>query len=74
MADQFLSDRLTGIEAIIVQLEKTILDLTLNPQAEYTIDTGQSSRRVKYQDLGSMKTQLKDLIIMRQEIKNLLNN
>lgn len=73
MADQFMTDRLTQIEAIIVQLEKTILDLTLNPQAEYSIDSGQTVRRVKYQDLQTLKDQLKEMLVLRAELKNILN-
>jgi len=56
MADQsFWLQMLEKQKEIALAYQDAILAITLNPQAEYTLDTGQNIQKVKYHDLPAIQ-------------------
>jgi hypothetical protein len=52
---QFWKDELANSKIHLYELEKAILYLTTNRLGRYTIDTGQDSQTVQYQDINSLR-------------------
>jgi hypothetical protein len=52
---QFWRDELANERTILYELEKAILYLTTNRMGLYSIDTGQDSQTVQYQDINSLR-------------------
>lgn len=48
---EFLEERISALEALIVQYEEALMLLTDNPTASYSLDTGQDVVRYTRQDI-----------------------
>jgi hypothetical protein len=55
---QFLTDRITATEAIIVAIEAAVVALSTAGVESYSLDTGQSVQRVTKADIARLNTQL----------------
>jgi len=64
MASSFWQERLVKLQALVVNYEDAIAYLTLNPTAEYTLDTGQDRQQVKKHDLAALQTSLNSVLNM----------
>lgn len=64
MASNFWQERLVKLQLLVVNYEDAIAYLTLNPTAEYTLDTGQDRQQVKKHDLAALQTSLNSVLNM----------
>ena len=69
MADTFIQDRITAVEAIIVAYETTITALTTTGVQRYVLDTGQSRQDVTKADIPKLTEQLDGLYNTRFTLK-----
>lgn len=69
MADKFIQDRLSATENLIVLYEDAIAYLMESPQAEYSLDTGQTVQKVKYHDIDKLQNYLEPLYARRMRLK-----
>lgn len=65
MADTFLEDQKTKIEAVINALTDTILQLSSGAVQSYKLDTGQGAQAVTREDLSELNKQLNSYLNMR---------
>lgn len=70
MMDQFLEDQVNAVESDILALNAAIQYLLSNPTAEYTLNTGQSTQRVRRQDLSQLQEMRAALYGERDALKN----
>lgn len=73
MADTFIQDRITAIEALIVAYEAASLALATGGVQSYTLDTGQSKQTVTKLDLGRLQETLDGLYNQRAVLTARLN-
>jgi hypothetical protein len=60
-SQQFLEDRLTATQALIIAYEDAVLQIGTNGMQQYTLDTGQTRQVVSLADLGSLRLTLDGL-------------
>jgi len=69
MADQFLLDQITAIEAQITALNAALLFLSTNPHKSYTLDTGQTRQEVSRDNIKSLQNTVDQLLDSRATLQ-----
>jgi len=62
MCQQFWIDQIAATQAQIIAYNDAILQLTLDPMASYSLDTGQTKQTVTQQNLYSLQLAMTGLL------------